>query len=228
MSLKVARPDFASLHAGRVMKFEAIDRALGKLGHRPQPLDIGLSPTERDALLEDAICFPDRDLPTGELADWAVALIEFGKEPTVMAAVAAVEAALSVTPPERSDIEFVKKVLAELHIWLTSSKSVNDLQRLGDLWWSLTRNLPPSAATPLGEAAFMASLVAGYGPEGWGNPPEDAEELRKWLSEAANNVTAIVDVFSLVQQAVEPEQFELVARSVRRAVERWRDMESAT
>jgi hypothetical protein len=210
------------------MDYEFIDCALGRRGQPPQPLHTKLSPTERAALLERALCFPDLDLPTGELADWAVVLIELGKVPTVMAAVAAVEAVLSVTPPKRADVEFVEKVLFELHIWLKSPKNVNDLRRFGDLWWKLTRNKPQAADTPLGDAAVMAWLVAGYDPEGWGDPPEDSEKLRDWLAESANNVTYIVDVFSLVQKAVTPEHYDLLVNGVRRAVETWRDIESAT
>jgi hypothetical protein len=210
------------------MDYEPIDRALGRLGQPPQPLDTRLSPAERDALLERALWFPDRDLPTGELADWATVLIELGKDPAVMAAIAAVEAALSVTPPNRGDVKFVKKILTELHIWLNSPKGVKDLRRLGDLWWSLTRNPPHTADTPLGNAAVMAWLVAGYDPEGWGDPPEESEQLRDWLAEAANNVTAVVDVFSLAQQEVGSERYDLLVGSVRRTVETWRDMESTT
>ncbi len=203
-----------------------IDRALGRLGQPPQPLETGLSLTERDAMLVEALCFPERALPTGELADWAIILIELGKEPAVIAAVAVIEAALSEAPPERADVEFVERVLAELHIWLESAQSVDDLRRLGDLWWSLVRNMPQSAHTPLGDAAFMAWFLAGYDPEGWDDPPEDSEQLRDWLAEAAQNVTAVVDVFSLMQQAVGPERHDLLVKGVRSAVETWRDMDS--
>lgn len=202
---------------------EAIDRALGRCGRPPQPLDTGLSAAEREALLEQALWFPDRPLPGGELADWAVALIELGKDPAVLAAVAVVEAALRLTPPQRPDVAFVSQVLAELHIWLKSQKSTQDLRRLGDLWWSLTRNPPHTAHTPLGNAAVMAWLVAGYDPEGWGNPPEDPEKLVDWMSEAADNATAVVDVFSLVQQEVGREHDVSLIDSVRKSIAAWRD-----
>jgi hypothetical protein len=208
------------------MDYERIDRALGRLGQPPQPLETKHSLAERDALLEKALWFPERDLPTGELAEWATVLIKIGKEPAVMAAVAAVEAALNETSPDRADVEFVERILAELHIWLKSPKTMKDLQRLGDLWWSLTRNPPQTAHTSLGDAAVMAWLVAGYDPEGWGDPPEDSEQVRDWLEEADNNLPAVVDVFSLVQQAVEPERHELLVTSVRSAVGTWREMDS--
>lgn len=202
---------------------EALDRALGSSGQLPQPLDTGLSSTERDALLGQALCFPDQPLPTGELADWAVVLINLGKEPAVMAAVAVVETALGLAPPHSPDLDFVQKVLAELHIWLSSPRDTPDLQRLGDLWWSLTRNPPEAANTPLGDAAFMAWFVAGYDPEGSGNPPDDREQLLQWMEESANNVTAIVDVFSAAQQAVGSGHAAALVTSVRASVAAWRD-----
>ncbi|MFI4850830.1 MAG: hypothetical protein ACIAZJ_17090 [Gimesia chilikensis] len=202
------------------MDYEMIDRALG----RPeQPLETGFSTLERDELLAEFICFPDRDLPTGELADWALVLIDLGKQPAVLAAVAAIETVLDETPPGRADVEFAEQVLAELHIWLESPQTVDDLRRLGDLWWSLTRNPPHAAHTPLGDAACMAWYLAGYDPEGWDNPPEEPEQLRDWLAEAADNVSAVVDVFSLVQQAIEPERHAQLVKSVREAVRSWRD-----
>ncbi|MCC7425251.1 MAG: hypothetical protein IT428_33690 [Planctomycetaceae bacterium] len=210
------------------MNYEAIDRALGRLGQPPQPFVTTLSRDERDALLREGLCFPDRELPTGELAEWAVALIELGKDPAVMAAVFAVEAALSVTSRRRADISFVEKVLAELYVWLRSPKGVKDLRRLGDLWWSLTRNTPEPAHTPLGQAAVMAWYLAGYDPEGWGDPPEEEHRLREWIMEAANNVTAIIDVFSLVQQEVGNEHYDLLVERVRVAVKTWRELESPT
>lgn len=209
------------------MNYEYIDRALGRTGGPPQSLETGFSPAERDELLAEALCFPERALPTGELADWAVVLMDLGKQPAVMAAVAVIETVLNETPPGRADVEFAEQVLAELHIWLESPQTVDDLRRLGDLWWSLVRNMPHAAHTPLGDAAFMAWYLAGYDPEGWDNPPEEPEQLSDWLAEAADNVSAIVDVFSLIQQAVGPEQDVLLVKSVRRAVGRWRDMDSA-
>ena len=74
----------------RTMDHEAVDRALGRDGQSPQPLIIGLSAAERDSLLERSLCFPDRSLPTGELANWALALIDLGKDAAVMASVAAI------------------------------------------------------------------------------------------------------------------------------------------
>jgi hypothetical protein len=68
----------------------------------------------------------------------------------------------------------------------------------------------------------MAWIVAGYDPEGWGNPPEDPVKLLEWLNEAANNVTAVVDVFSCVQQAVGSENESSMVQSVRLAVCKWR------
>lgn len=185
---------------------EAVDRAVGGDAKQPQPLCIGLSTTERDAILERSLWFPDRPLPTGELADWAIALIDLGKDAAVMASVAAVETITSLRPPQSPDLPFVNKVLAELKVWLKSTKGTEDLRRLGDLWWSLTRNPPQAADTPLGDAAVMAWLVAGYDPEGWGNPPENSDQLLDWLDEAANNVTAIVDVFSCVHPPTSPSQ----------------------
>ncbi len=214
--------------AQRMIPLEAIDRALGRCGQPPQPLDTGLSLTERDTLLEQALCFPDRPLPTGELGDWAAVLMSVGKEPNVMAAVAVVETAMGLTPSHSPDIDFVQKVLAELHVWLSSSKDTPDLRRLGDLWWSLTRNPPEAANTPLGDAAFMAWFVAGYDPEGSGNPPDDREQLLQWMDESANNVTAIVDVFSTAQQAVGKEHAAALVDSVRESVAAWREMDSAT
>lgn len=208
------------------MDLDSIDRALGRLGQPPQPLELNLSAAERDARLENALWFPDREIPVGELADWAVALSELGKEPTVSASIAAVEAALSLAPPNRSDIPFVKQILAELYIWRESPQGVNDLRRLGDLWWSLIRNPPATADTPLGHAAAMAWQVAGYDPEGWGNPPADPKRLQNWLAEAANNSSAVVDVFSLLQQAVQPECDNLLVSSVRKAVAIWRESKS--
>jgi hypothetical protein len=209
------------------MKHEAVDRALGIDRQSPQPLGTGLTSAERDSLLERSLCFPDRTLPTGELADWAVALIDLGKDAAVMASVAAIEATVRLTPAESPDLAFVNTVLAELQLWLNSSKSMEDLRRLGDLWWSLTRNPPHTADTPLGDAAVMAWLVAGYDPEGWGNPPEDPAKLLDWLDEAANNATFVVDVFSLVQQAVGPENEPAIVQSVRSAVSAWRDTTAA-
>lgn len=208
------------------MNYEAIDRALGQLGRSPEPLDCGLSPQERDRLLEESLCFPDLPLPTGELADWAVELGQLDKVPVVMAAVAVVEAALSAVPPGRADIPYVETLLTELHLWLKSDKTIDDLRRLGDLWWTTTRNAPDTADTRLGDAAMMAWFVAGYDPEGHGNPPEDPEQLGDWLAEAADNVRFIVDVFSFVQQEVGSELHELLVRSVRDAVGAWRDRQS--
>ncbi|QDV15602.1 hypothetical protein Pan153_02180 [Gimesia panareensis] len=208
------------------MDYEYIDRALGRTGAPPQSLETGFSPAERDELLAEALCFPERALPTGELADWAFVLMDLGKQPAVMAAVSVIETVLNETPPERADVEFANQVLAELHIWLESPQTVDDLRRLGDLWWSLTRNPPHAAHTPLGDAAFMAWYLAGYDPEGWDNPPGGPEQLRDWLAEAADNVGAVVDVFSLVQQAVGPERHWLLINSVRSAVGCWRDMDS--
>ena len=112
---------------------EAIERALGRRGQAPRPLDIGLETMERSELLRDALCFPDRALPTGELAHWAVVLLELDKEITTAPAVAAVEAARDVMPPG-GDTDFVSEVLAERHAWLESPKSISDLRRPGDLW----------------------------------------------------------------------------------------------
>lgn len=182
---------------------------------------------ERDSLLERSLCFPDRPLPNGELADWAVAIIDLGKDAAVMASVAAVETAVRLTPSESPDLGFVNTVLAELHVWLKSAKDTEDLRRLGELWWTLTRNPPQAAETPLGDAAVMAWLVAGYDPEGWGSPPADSTKLLHWLEEAANNVAYVVDVFSCVQQAVGPENELAVAQSVRSAVRKWRETTAA-
>ncbi|MBX9677822.1 MAG: hypothetical protein K2X38_03585 [Gemmataceae bacterium] len=181
-----------------------------------------MSAEERDARLLRCLWFPDLSIPTGELADWAVVLIELGKEPAVVAGTAVLETAVLLTPP-RSDLAFVHQVLDELHVWLGSAKRTQDLRRLGDLWWSLTRNPPQSAQTPLGHAAVMASLLAGYDPEGWGNPPEDPDRLPMWMAEAASNVTAIVDVFSLVQQEGGKMHEETLVQSVRKAVAAWRE-----
>lgn len=209
------------------MDREAVDRALGRDGQSPQPLITGLSAAERDSLLERSLCFPDRPLPTGELADWAVALIDLGKDAAVMASVAAIQTTVRLTPTESPDLPFANTVLAELELWLNSTKGTDDLRRLGDLWWSLTRNPPHTAETPLGDAAGMAWLVAGYDPEGWGNPPEDSAKLLDWLDEAANNVTFVVDVFSCVQEAVGPENESTIVQSVRSAIFAWRDTTAA-
>lgn len=209
------------------MSIDAIDRALGRLGQSPQPLESSLLPEDRDHLLEKSRCFPDLPLPTGELANWAAVLVELDKTPVVMAGVAAVEAALAVTPPDRSDVSYVTAVLAELHLWLKSAKNLSDLRRLGDLWWSLTRNPPATANTPLADAAGMAWLVAGYDPEGWGNPPDDVMRLGDWSAEAAHNVGYIVDVFSYAQHAVDVQQRDLIVRNVREAIRLWRDGEAA-
>jgi hypothetical protein len=209
------------------MDIEAVDRALGRDGHPPQPLVTGLSDAERDSLLERSLCFPDRQLPTGELANWAVALIDLGKDAAVLASVAAIETTVRLTPTESPDLPFVNTVLAELQLWLNSPKDTEDLQRLGNLWWTLTRNPPSTADTPLGDAAVMAWLVAGYDPEGWGGPPEDSAKLLDWLDQAANNVTFVVDVFSLVQQAVGPENESAIVQSVRSAVSGWRSTTAA-
>jgi len=211
----------------RTMDNEAVDRALGREGQPHQPLVTGLSDAERDSLLERSLCFPDRQLPTGELANWAVALIDLGKEAAVMASLAAIETTVRLTPTESSDLPFVNTVVAELQIWLNSPKGTGDLQRLGNLWWTLTRNRPSAANTPLGDAAAMAWLVAGYDPEGWGDPPEDSAKLLEWLDEAANNVGFVVDVFSLVQQAVGPENESAIVQSVRSAVSAWRGTTAA-
>lgn len=205
------------------MNLKAIDRALGREGQLPQPLVTGLLAAERDSLLHNALCFPDRTLPTGELAEWAVALMDLGKEAAVMASVAAIETTIRLTPPESPDLPFVNSVLAELHRWLNSTKTMEDLRRLGDLWWSLTRRRPSAANTPLGNAAGMAWLVAGYDPEGWGNPPEDSAELLHWLDEAASNVGFVVDVFSCLQQAVGTDNDSVLVAGVRSAVSNWRD-----
>jgi hypothetical protein len=209
------------------MDREAVDRALGRDEQPPQLLVTGLSATERDSLLERSLWFPDRPLPKGELADWAVAIIDLGKDAAVLASVAAVETTVRLTPAISPDLAFVNTVLAELHVWLKSAKDTEDLRRLGELWWTLTRNPPQAAETPLGDAAVMAWLVAGYDPEGWGSPPEDSAKLLDWLEEAANNVTAVVDVFSCVQQAVGPENEFAVVQSVRSAVRKWRETTAA-
>lgn len=206
------------------MDYKHIDLALGKSGP-PHPLQSSLSKSKRDESLAAALFFPDREIPQGELAEWAVVLIDLGKVAATRAAVAAVESALRATHRERGEAKFVEKVLAELHCWLQSPQKTEDLQRLGDLWWSLTRNPPEAACTPLVDAAVMAWLVAGYDPEGWGDPPNDPSQLPRWLSEAANNVRAIVDVFSLVQQAVELNQHDLLVADVRKAMKTWRDQE---
>lgn len=211
----------------RTMNRDAVDRAFGRDGQAPQPLVTGLSATERDALLERSLWFPDRPLPKGELADWAVALIDLGKDAAVMASVAAVETAARLTPAESPDLAFVNTGLAELQVWLQSAKGTEDLIRLGELWWTLTRNPPRAAETPLGDAAVMAWLVAGYDPEGWGRPPEDSAKLSDWLAEAANNVTAVVDVFSCIQQAVGPENEFAVVQSIKSAVRKWREATAA-
>src|SRR5580704_5084446 len=104
------------------MDREGVDRALGRDGQPQQPLVTGLSATERDSLLERSLWFPDRPLPKGELADWAVALIDLGKDAAVMASVAAVETSVSLTPAESPDHSFVNTVLAELRVWLKSAK----------------------------------------------------------------------------------------------------------
>lgn len=209
------------------MDREAVDRALGRDGQLPQTLVTGLSVTERDSLLERSLWFPDRPLPKGELADWAVALIDLGKDAAVMASVAAVETTVRLTPAESPDLTFVYMVLAELQVWLKSAKDTEDLRRLGELWWTLTRNPPQAAETPLGDAVVMAWLVAGYDPEGWGSPPGESAKLLDWLEEAANNVTAVVDVFSCIQQAVAPENEFVVVQSVRSAVRKWRETTAA-
>ncbi|MBL9083209.1 MAG: hypothetical protein JNK76_15455 [Planctomycetales bacterium] len=207
------------------MLLEVVDRALGKSG-APEPLDIGLSAAELSDWLEQSLCFPDLPVPIGELAHWAFALIELGKEPAVLAAVAAVETALLLANSNYEEKQFVEKILAELHIWIDSSKDKHDLKRLGDLWWSLTRNPPATADTPLGTAATMAWYVAGYDPEGWGDPPDQPDKLESWIAEAANNVTAIVDVFSSAQRAVGGDDLLLI-NSVRIAVKTWRNADSA-
>ncbi len=120
------------------------------------------------------------------------------------------------------------EVLAELRVWLESPKGIPDLRRLGDLWWSLTRNPPHDADTPLGNAAGMAWTVAGYDPEGWLDPPEDPDQLSEWMADAANNVTAVVDVFGLVQQDLGAEHDATLVDSVRRAIAAWCDMDSPT
>jgi hypothetical protein len=200
----------------------AVDQAIEGDGQTQRPLETGLSATERDAILEQSLWFPGRALPTGELADWAVAILDLGKTVAVMASMAAVETAMRLTPAECPELPFVKKVLAELHVWHNSQKTTDDLRKLGDLWWSLTRNPPQSAHTPLGDAAVIAWIVAGYDPEGWGNPPEDNQELASWLNEAANNVTAVVDVFSCVQQAVGSENLAAIIQGVRLSIRKWR------
>jgi hypothetical protein len=72
----------------------------------------------------------------------------------------------------------------------------------------------------------MAWLVAGYDPEGWGNPPEAPEKLLDWMTEAADNATYIVDVFSLAQQEVGREHDVSLVNSVRKSVAAWLDMDS--
>lgn len=183
------------------MDQQAVDRALGLDGGLPHPLITGLTSFERDLVLEESLWFPDRPLPTGELADWAVALFDLGKDAALMASVSAIETTVEFTPVSNRDLPFVRNVLTELYVWINSTRQTDDLRRLGNLWWTLTRNPPQSADTPLGDAAVMAWLVAGYDPEGWGNPPEDSTKLLAWIDEAANNVNAVVDVFSCLQQS---------------------------
>lgn len=210
------------------MDRETVEGALGRLGYISQPLSTGMSTEDRDALLERLSWFPDLPLPTGELADWAVTLITLGKDAAVMASIAAVEATVALTPSQSGDLPFVNDVLAELRVWLASSKKIEDLRRLGDLWWSLTRNPPEVASTSLGYAAVMAWLVAGYDPEGWGDPPEDLAELPDWLKEAADNVTAVIDVFSCIQQAAGPRNDPIIVLSVRSAISEWCDRNPPT
>jgi hypothetical protein len=217
------RPVNAVVMPQDTMNHEAVDRALGGNEQAPQPLVTGLSAVERDSILERSLWFPDRPLPTGELADWAVTLIDLGKDAAVTASMVAVETAASLAPAGSPDLQFVNTVLAELHVWANSTKGIEDLRRLGDLWWSLTRNPPQSADTPLGDAVVMAWIVAGYDPEGWGNPPEDAAKVHAWLSEAANNVTAVVDVFSCVQQSVGSKNEHSIIQNVRSALCKWRE-----
>ncbi len=205
------------------MNLEAIDRALGRGGLQQGPLETGMTPAERDRVLESSLCFPDRQLPTGELADWAAVLIELEKEVVVRVAVAAVEAAQTVLPIGSGDSEFVSTVLGELHSWLDGPKGIGELERLGNLWWSTVRNPPRAAQTPLGDATFMAWWVTAYDPEGWGDPPDNPDELQDWLSDAANNKGGIVDVFSVLQQGVDSEQHTVLVDAVRQAVGAWRD-----
>ncbi|MEC7522641.1 MAG: hypothetical protein VYE22_22325 [Myxococcota bacterium] len=213
------------MERSRVQKsvdIQAIDHALGRRGSQPRPLEAGLRPDERRQLLGDALCFPDRELPTGELAEWAVALLGLEKDVTVRAAVAALERATAMAPVGSPDIDFVRRVIDAIHAWLDSPRDIADLRRLGELWWTLVRHPPDAARTPLGDAACMAWWVAGYDPEGWGDPPEDAAQLEIWLSEAADNRGGIVDVFSLVQQAVAAEEHGTLVESVRAVVSAWR------
>jgi hypothetical protein len=72
----------------------------------------------------------------------------------------------------------------------------------------------------------MAWLVAGYDPEGWGNPPEAPEKLLDWMAVAADNVTAVVDVFSLAQQEFGREHDASLVDTVRTSVATWREMDS--
>lgn len=204
-------------------QFDTVDLALGRGGQPPRPFVTGLSEADRANALEASLCNPDNPLPSGELAEWALVLIHFGKEAAAAAAASAVASATKLLPTESPELPFVRSVLTELHMWNTSDKDIEDLRRLGDLWWSLLRNPPVSTDTPLGHAAVMAWFVAGYDPEGWGNPPENETKLATWLDEAANNTEAIVDVFGCVEQAVGSEGADAIIQSVRSAVARWRD-----
>lgn len=205
------------------MDFDTIDRALGKRDVLPGPPETGIDPAKRDDILRSSLCFPEHDIPRGELADWAIVLLDLDKEVAVLAAVAAVEAARTVEGTGSTDTKFIGELLKELHAWLDGPKGIAELHRLGDLWWSMVRNPPQDADTPLGQATFMAWWVAAYDPEGWGNPPDDPEELQAWLAEAADNKGGIADVFGLVQETVGSHQHGLLVSAVRRAVAEWRD-----
>jgi len=200
----------------------AIDHALGRTGASPSPLQTGLTSAERDQRLRAALCFPERDLPSAELAQWAVALLEIDKEASVRAAAAAIAAAEQCVPQDDANSEFIARVLDAVCGWLASPQTVDDLRRLGALWWTVVRNPPSTVDGPLADAASMAWWLAGYDPEGWGDPPTEDEELQPWLSQAADNRGGIVDVLTLVQRALGSNGAHSVLQSVRDAVAAWR------
>jgi len=184
-------------------------------------LVLPVTPQERDQVLGEKMGFPDGAIPTGELASWAYALSILDKEICVRAALAAARAVREFAGAGDPHVDWMDKVIEIISRWVVSERGTSDLRVVGEAWWSLVRNT--HADTKAADTVLHAWFVTGYDPEGWGNPPEDENELEGWLHDAADNRFAIIDVLGAAQDAVGQDQQQWLLDRIIEELRDWRE-----
>lgn len=160
--------------------------------------------------------------PTGSLAAWSAVLPTESADFCTRVALAACRAAAN----QHQGMAWAEEVLIAIEDYLLGPRTPEDLETLGNYWWTHTRNGQPgdpstSRTQAFGWAITNAQILASYDPEGAGDPPEEEEEFDEWRAEWADNRPFLGDVLAGAQHTLGPDGEVAVAEAIQAEVTPW-------